>query len=56
MAHWIGPQGQVYLTKKAKTFPHCNVTHWEPQIRNKKIFFPSKLKHLLNPQKVWTSL
>jgi len=36
MAHWVGTQGQVYLAKEAKTCPHCDVTHREPQIRNEK--------------------
>jgi len=39
MAHWIGAQGQIYSVKKAKTCPHFDVTHREPQIRNEKIFF-----------------
>ena len=41
MAHWVGTQGQVYLAKEAKTCPHCDVTHREPQIRNEKNIFQS---------------
>jgi len=35
MSCWIG---QVYLTKKVKAHPHCDVTHREFQIRNGKHF------------------
>jgi len=49
MARWIGAQGQVHLAKKAKTCPHCDVTHREPQIRNEKNFFQSDLEDFPNP-------
>jgi len=39
MAHWFSTQRQVYLVKKVKTCPHCDITHREPQIQNKKSFF-----------------
>ena len=39
MTRWVGAQRQVYLAKMAKTCPHCDVTHREPQTRNEKIFF-----------------
>ena len=38
MAHWFGAKGQVYLAKMAKTYPHCDVTHREPQTQNEKMF------------------
>jgi len=56
MVCWIGTQGQVYLAKKAKTCPHCDVTHREPQIRNEKKIFKSELEDLRNPLWVWIPL
>jgi len=45
MARWVGAQGHVDLAKKAKTCPHCDVSHREPQIRNE-IFFQSLTRRL----------
>ena len=41
MACGVGAQGQVYLVKKAKTCPICDVTHREPQVGNKFFFYPN---------------
>jgi len=49
MAYWVGAKGQVHLAKMAKTCPHCDVTHSEPQTQNK---IKYKLEDLRTPQKV----
>ena len=38
MASWVGAQGQVNLTKKAKICPHCDVIHRKPQTQTKNFF------------------
>ena len=38
ITRWVGTQGLVKLAKKAKTCPHYDVTHRQPQIQNVKFF------------------
>jgi len=40
-ARWVGAQRQVNLAKKAKTWPHYDVTHRKPQTQNDKKTFPN---------------
>jgi len=47
MAHWVGAQGQVNLTKIPKTSSYYGATPRKPQTQNKKNV--SKLVDLLNP-------
>jgi len=39
MARWVGAQGQVNTAKKAKTIPHCDVTHKKTIPQQNKLFF-----------------
>jgi len=36
---WVSAQNQVYLAKKAKRCPHCDITHRELQIWNEFFFY-----------------
>jgi len=49
MARWVGAQGQVNSTTRAKTCPHYDITKENPTCKTKKTFFPFELQDLLNP-------
>jgi len=49
MACWIDDQCQVYLAKKVKTCPHCDVNPREPKSETNTIFFQSELEDVPNP-------
>jgi len=46
MAHWIGAQGQVKLSKNVKTSPHYDITPRKPQIQNEKKLFSISTRRL----------
>jgi len=48
VAHWVGAQGLVNSTTKAKTCLHYDITRRKPHTRNKKKFFQFELEDLLN--------
>jgi len=55
MTNWVGAQGQVNLAKKAKTSPHCDITHRKPTLKTKKNFHV-KYKTCAESVEVWTKV